>query len=203
MRRVWLVAIAVVAAACSQLAGLDNVVPVTDAAADAEPDAAIDAAIPLCNGVELNPADEGADHVPAPMPIVWAANPPTSGAHWPDWARWDQTYTEAIPRGYWIHNLEHGGVVLLYNCTDCQAQIDRLTAVRMGLPIDLLCTAPVQHRVIVTFDPLLPAGVSFAAVAWVHSYTAPCLNEKELRAFAVQHYNERQDGSACDPGTFP
>jgi hypothetical protein len=54
---------------------------------------------------------------------------------------------------------------------------------------------------LVTRDSLLPAGVRFAATAWGYSYTATCLNEPELREFAVNHYNHGTD-FGCEDGSF-
>src|SRR5258708_2170075 len=43
--------------------------------------------------------------------ILWDSNPPSSGAHYPIWAAF-QEYTTPVPRGYYVHDLEHGAVVL-------------------------------------------------------------------------------------------
>jgi len=191
------VVVIAIAPACGRVAGLDDVHAVTDAI-----DAGIDAA-PPCTGTLATPPNEGAAHAVEPSAIAWNANPPTSGTHYPDWAAWDRTYSDAIPRGYWVHNLEHGGIVLLYNCTDCQADVDRLTAIMASTPTDDTCTAPVAHRMIVTPDPLLPAGVTFAATAWDFSYTAACVNEPELRAFIAARYGKGPEETHCSVGLYP
>lgn len=59
--------------------------------------------------------DEGAFHLPFCTPINYAHNPPASGDHWPWPAPWG-VHTEYLPREWWVHNLEHQGIVLLYNC---------------------------------------------------------------------------------------
>src|SRR5690242_14376423 len=66
------------------------------------------------------PANEGHLHVTPGTKVDYGANPPTSGSHWPYWRTpWDM-YTTQVPREKWVHNLEHGGIVLLYNCpTGC------------------------------------------------------------------------------------
>lgn len=201
-----LVALALTASGCARLAGLDDVHAVTgtdvDAAVDPAGDAAIDGPTPLCTGTIMNPADEGHAHMPDESAIEWNANPPTSGTHYDSWAAWDRTYTTQFKRGYWVHNLEHGGVVLLYNCTDCDAEVARLTAIINDQPTDSLCAAPVKRRMLAAPDPLLPAGVKFAAVAWNFSYTASCLNEPELRAFTAAHYGVDMFERTCKQGEF-
>ncbi len=57
--------------------------------------------------------DEGYAHVPTGSPIQYKHNPPTSGPHYPQIARPGVYLREILP-GYWVHNLEHGYVVILY-----------------------------------------------------------------------------------------
>jgi hypothetical protein len=203
MRRVLVATIALAASACGRIAGLDDVHAVTgpelDAAAGS--DAPADLPTPTCTGAATMVADEGFAHMPDESAIAWNANPPASGTHYDDWVAWDRTYTKAIKRGYWVHNLEHGGIVLLYNCSDCQADIDRLTAFVESSPIDASCSPPIKRKMIVVPDPLLPAGVSFAATAWHFAYTASCVNEAELRVFADAHYGHGPE-DICNQGAF-
>ena len=37
--------------------------------------------------------------------------------HYPVWRAYDRTYA-ALDRGYYLHDAEHGAIVLLYNCPD-------------------------------------------------------------------------------------
>jgi Protein of unknown function (DUF3105) len=140
-----------------------------------------------CNGQLTIERDTSGEHVPMSTVIDWTNNPPTSGPHFDIWAAWDRQYTE-LPRGHWVHNAEHGGVVLLYNCDGpCPEVVDALLAVARDMPADSMCTAPVTKRVIVSSDPLLPAGVQVAAVAWNHAYTASCADDY-LATFTSEHY---------------
>ncbi|MBX5480470.1 MAG: DUF3105 domain-containing protein [Myxococcaceae bacterium] len=53
-------------------------------------------------------------------------NPPTGGPHCPQWLAC-RVYDEAQPLCNWVHNLEHGHVVLLYNCPGgCPEIVDGL-----------------------------------------------------------------------------
>jgi len=63
-------------------------------------------------------ADEGRGHVTEGNPIEYQHYPPTSGSHYPTPARWGTIGTpqQPLPEGRFIHNLEHGGIVVLYNC---------------------------------------------------------------------------------------
>lgn len=139
-----------------------------------------------CDGMLTVEKDTSGEHVAMSTQIEWTNNPPTSGPHYDFWAAWDRQYTE-LPRGHWVHNAEHGGVILLYNCTDCPDVVDGLLGVARAMPGDPMCAAPVTKRVIVTSDSYLPPGVQVAAVAWNHAYTASCFDDYVAR-FAAEHY---------------
>lgn len=73
------------------------------------------------DGLPGRPApDEGAQHVEVGMVILYKNAPPSSGTHYPQWLRYG-VYAQPVPPGYWVHNLEHGAVVVLFKCeTNCQ-----------------------------------------------------------------------------------
>lgn len=144
-------------------------------------------AVGACDGKLTVERDTSAEHVEDGSVISWSNNPPSSGAHYQSWAAWDRQYPE-LPRGNYVHNAEHGGVILLYHCDpECPEVVDALLAVARGMPADSMCTAPITKRVIVTSDPLLPAGIQVAAVAWNHAYTATCYDDY-VATFASEHY---------------
>src|SRR5688500_9994024 len=124
-----------------------------------------------CNTRISEPPLQGGMHVQLGEPINWPTNPPASGPHYPAWARWAESYDDPIDRGFWVHNLEHGGVVFLYNCPEgCDADLAALEAAVQALPPDERCVPPPEARWIVTPDPLLPPDVKIAAVSWGHIY---------------------------------
>jgi hypothetical protein len=73
--------------------------------------------------------DRGQKHIEQGTRITYEEYPPTSGPHWPVWARWGVN-REPVPEEMFVHNLEHGGVVLLYNCArpcpDVARQLEEL-----------------------------------------------------------------------------
>src|SRR5688500_13755258 len=79
-------------------------------APDAAPpviDATLGDAPPALCEVQVTPvAAEAGVHFRPGEPITWSTNPPATGAHYSVWARWGRNYDTAIPRGYWVHNLE-------------------------------------------------------------------------------------------------
>lgn len=59
--------------------------------------------------------DQGREHVTVGTEVEYKTNPPTSGRHYPDWIR-AGIYQDPQDDRYLVHSLEHGYVVLSYNC---------------------------------------------------------------------------------------
>jgi hypothetical protein len=132
-------------------------------------------------GIESVP-DEGAVHVPMGTPVSYMHNPPASGNHWPMPAPWG-VHTEVVPREWWVHNLEHGGIVLLYNCpSGCANDVDALTAIMNGQQPDKYN----EVRMLLTADPLLPK--KFAAVAWDWDWTGDTVDTGIIGCFIEARY---------------
>lgn len=58
---------------------------------------------------------ENRSHVTDISGLAYDTNPPTGGPHFPVWAK-KGVYDRAISDGYLLHSLEHGYVVVSYNC---------------------------------------------------------------------------------------
>jgi hypothetical protein len=143
-----------------------------------------------------------ASHVPIGSDIQWNSNPPSSGPHYPIWAAY-QAYTSPVPRGYYVHDEEHGGIVFLYNCGDagCPGIVSALQAASDAIPDDPLCASAgqgVRVRTVITPDPLI--GVPVAAAAWGWVYKAHCADLPTLRNFALTHYGNGPE-VLCGNGT--
>lgn len=139
---------------------------------------------------------EGAAHVSEPDAITWEANPPASGPHRPQWARWGEY--SALGPDRWLHNMEHGGITLLYHPCAGTEVVDQLRAIARSMPAD----ETGEFRWILAPYPELPTAV--AVLAWEWRYTADCVNEDEIRDFMTMRYRQapedvRGDG-AYDEG---
>lgn len=107
-----------------------------------------------------------------PNEIIYADSPPAGGDHDRCWASWG-VYDEPLPARNWVHNLEHGGIVVLYDCPDgCEAERAELAAWVESLGNGAILT-PAQD---------LPRR--FAVIAWEHRLLTDCL---DLDAFADFH----------------
>ncbi len=56
------------------------------------------------------------DHLTDISGISYNSNPPTSGPHFPVWAK-PGVYDRLISDGYFIHSMEHGYVIIWYDCS--------------------------------------------------------------------------------------
>lgn len=115
-------------------------------------------------GVELSIPNEGATHFPTGTQLTYAANPPASGPHWPSPAM-RGFYEAPLDEEFWVHNLEHGYIVVLFNCNGaCDAEL--LETLR-SLPARLPDSGVFGYeKVIVTPYACLPANVLITLVAW-------------------------------------
>jgi hypothetical protein len=123
-------------------------------------------------------------HVTACMPIVYSSNPPSSGEHYPTWADFG-VYDFPLPRGYWMHNLEHGAVVVTYHCTaGCDEDVARAKAWLAQLTPDATCPEG-PPRILLVPDPLL--DVPWAASSWGFTLRADCFDPDAFSDFFVAH----------------
>jgi len=144
----------------------------------------------------MTPPVVASPHVPACSPVTYETNPPTSGPHYPYWAAF-KWYDAPVPRGFWVHSMEHGAVVITYRCDDgCDAELAMLAAFLDARPADPLCSPPLKARFIVTPDPDL--DVRFAASAWGALLRADCLDLDALGAFIDAHYAKAPENLCFD-----
>lgn len=178
--------------------GAADATPGDGAAADA---GATDTAAPACTPVIAFAASTTAQHVTEPP--SYPAYPPSSGDHYAVWSKWGVA-EGIVPTANWVHNLEHGGVALLYRCDPpCTEDVAAMVGLIEQLPGDAACddVTDVDHRVVVTEDPCLPDGVRFAAIAWEWTYTASCLDTTSMLQFMIDHGGQAPEDE-CTEGGF-
>jgi hypothetical protein len=118
--------------------------------------------------------------------VNYADPPPTSGPHNPCWGRWG-VHDEPLAPERWVHNLEHGGVVFLYNCPDgCEEEVAALKAINST-----------RYRTIVTAYAALPTR--FAVVSWGHRLLSDCLDEATYLEFYNQNFAHAPESNANPP----
>jgi hypothetical protein len=143
-------------------------------------------------------------HIDACSAITYPNNPPAGGNHYPVWAAY-QSFPFAVPRGFWVHNLEHGAVVYSYNCPDgCADEVADVQALIDALPVDQDCMLDEPRRVVLTPDPLL--DVRWGVSAWGYTLRADCVDDERFRQFYLNHYAQGPEpvcGNGSDFGGMP
>lgn len=131
-----------------------------------------------------SPPDRGGKHVVEPTVVDYPDNPPASGPHWPVWQQPWGFYPDELPRERWVHNLEHGGIVLLYNCpAGCPEVIEALKNLAQTTPPDRFN----EQRFIITPDTVMPHKV--AALAWDWRWQGDAVDAATLRCFIDARYD--------------
>ncbi len=141
-------------------------------------------------------------HVSPCTHVDYATNPPSGGDHWGVWAAF-ASYDVPVPREMYVHDMEHGALILLHDCDGaCPDVLAALAEAKDAVAGDPLCLqipdGPTE-RVITTPDPLLNTPIAMAA--WGATYTATCIDVPSLRDFAKAHYGHGTE-TVCAQGQY-
>ena len=147
----------------------------------------------------------GGWHVAEGTTVTYHELPPVGGYHYPVWAMWG-THTDAVPHPYLVHNEEHGGILLLYNCpSGCPALVTQLQGIIDSQAQDPFCAEEgtgVTARVLLTPDPTL--DVTFAAASWGWWYKPG--GDGGVSTDAVQAFVDAHSGNGreqeCAQGSY-
>jgi uncharacterized protein DUF3105 len=104
---------------------------------------------------------EGQNHVDEGSVIVYESRPPSSGPHYPVTAPYGVS-EQPIAAGYWVHDLEHGGIVALWNCPQgCPDVVAQIKDAFVKLP-----RSRQFNRVKLVGTPYTDMPSKIAFVAW-------------------------------------
>jgi hypothetical protein len=135
-----------------------------------------------CNGKTTGHPDRGAMHIMPGTPINYVDNPPASGDHRFEWAKWGEY--SSLPPERWVHNLEHGGAAFLYNETTTSSTVEALRAYARNRPVD----EGGLFRYVMAPHAGLPTKI--AVVCWTWTYEADAVCPGEIDAFLTAHYRK-------------
>ncbi len=131
----------------------------------------------LPDGPGIKQEDQGREHIPeGGTHPAYNTTPATSGWHYDRWASWG-IKSEPLPSELFIHNMEHGGVILHYNCPDgCEEEIDKMSEIVRRTDETILMPNPdMQSR--------------FALTAWNWLLTMEEYDDDLARDFVRNHLN--------------
>ncbi|MDQ6712936.1 MAG: DUF3105 domain-containing protein [Candidatus Dormibacteraeota bacterium] len=140
-------------------------------------------------------ADEGRTHVDTSTAPTYKFYPPASGPHYSVQGiapvPWQTIATSSTPlaEGQYIHNLEHGGIAILYNCptgTDCSTLKNSLeNYVKNLAPVE-----PTYNEVKVVLSPYSKGmQKKVALVAWDYIEFVDGYDQAEITRFYENHAN--------------
>lgn len=121
-------------------------------------------------------------------PIDYPDRPPAGGPHDPCWSSWG-VHETPVEDDNWVHNLEHGAVVFLHNCTDCDAEITAIAGVATSAGDFSLVT------------PYALMEEKYAVVAWGWRMVSGCFDPAATEAFYTAHADQGPESSTSDPST--
>ena len=140
-----------------------------------------------CGGcAETLPVEGTPVHVTGPL--TYTQIPPVGGPHhgcWSDWGAFDSE----VPVERWVHNLEHGGVVLLHHCDDCEAELSELRSF-------------VGSHARTLLSPYAQLPTRFAAVSWGHRLLSDCFDAAIFRTFYETRVASAPESIAEPPPSY-
>jgi hypothetical protein len=150
--------------------------------------------------------DTGREHVTTGSFVRYALCPPATGKHYnatgegPIKATIYGPDEQVVPEG-WIHNLEHGGLVLLYRCTggDTACSDSGQAALRQfdaSFPNSPICNLPAGSigPVVARFDQM---KWPYAALVWGVVLPLDSLDTKQILAFFAQSGERTNPEQLC------
>ena len=155
--------------------------------------------------------DMGRTHIALGATQTYLSCPPASGDHvnqppsGPIPARYYGPDESTIPQG-WLHNLEHGGLVVLYSCKDgCpdDATLAKLKAfVTTGFPDSPVCHLPAGNvaPVVTRFDDM---STKFAGLVWDRVLLQDTLDTAQLLKFYATEGEQFNPELLCGASPSP
>ena len=133
----------------------------------------VDGTVPLCDETATPAGAEG-------RPTCYGSNPPTSGPHSAQDVGW-AIYDKPIPREQLVHNMEHGGVVIWYNCSDCDELVANIRKVVEGYLQDG------AELVMVPYSDMEESTIALTAWSRLDKFSIGDYSEERLRRFVEAH----------------
>ncbi len=126
------------------------------------------------------------------------STPPTSGAHWSILGEapvpWG-IYRQPIPDEAQIHNLEHGGTMIQYNCRDCSDLVGQLESFGSRYTAaNPLPRYPQSTKIVVA--PYYDMPTRIALTAWGRIETMDAYDEARITRFVAAY---RDNGPEAVP----
>ncbi len=120
--------------------------------------------------------------------VDYSRSPPATGDHNPCWAPWGAHDVEVAPEN-WVHNLEHGGLVVLWRPDADPAGVSTLR--------DWVSTLPVGRALATVYTGTMERP--FAGVVWEHSVVMDCADTEALGALQAKWAGNAPEDLISEP----
>jgi cell division septation protein DedD len=122
-------------------------------------------------------------HYPQGSPIQYRNRPPSSGDHYDNTSGYG-VFQRDIPAGNFVHTLEHGGIVVLYNCPQgCPDVVQQLQDVYNSAPSSQAFPGTKKMAVI----PYTDMDPKIAVVAWGWEDDMDTVDKDRILSFYRAH----------------
>ncbi len=142
------------------------------------------APVPLALGEAV--PNEGFDHVAVGVAIRYRSHPPSSGPHYPTPAP-PGVYPQGLAPGFWVHDLEHGYIVLVYRPPVSAAVLDEFHKMERSLPPSKF------GNVKLVVAPYADMPHPFAVLAWNWRLWMDSLDPARVLAFYRAHVDRGRE----------
>ena len=130
--------------------------------------------------------DQGREHLPVGQRYdFYNSDPPTSGPHSSQPADWG-VHEEPVAKEMQVHNLEHGGVAVLYDCSAGVALTDAQCR-ELGVQLAVIVQGDISAGKLVLMSPYAGMEHRIALTAWGTLDTLDAFDAGRIQAF-IDHY---------------
>ncbi len=132
--------------------------------------------------------NQGRDHLTPGQTVqqilngqYYNSDPPTSGPHLPTWSDWG-VFTQPVQNELQVHNLEHGGIVIQYDCSQgCAQAVNNLSAYARRY------SAQQFTGILLAPRSNLPEGSRIAVTAWTHRLLLKSFDRTKIEQFITAY----------------
>ena len=117
------------------------------------------------------------------------SEPPTTGPHAPQPATWG-VHDESLPKEVPVHNMEHGGVVIWYNCSAGEASLDEGQCRELRDSLSGLTETAIAEGKQMLMTPYADMDHRIALTAWRTMFTLDQFDGQRVQAF-IESYERR------------
>ncbi len=119
-------------------------------------------------------------HIKLGTKVTYNSDPPTSGPHYPDWAK-SGVYDKPVDDRFLVHSLEHGYIIISYDCQTSQNPLSFSDCSSLKKQLSDIAQEKKLWKLIVVPRPKLDTKI--ALTAWTHLDNMNRLQTEEVKGF--------------------